>query len=72
MVDDFNEGIPVAWAISNQEGLLAMIKILKSINNQTDPITPKWFMSDNAEQFFLHRQQYLASAVLRSCYMHGT
>ena len=69
---DFNEGVPVAWAISNQEDVLAMIEILKAIKEWTGPLSPKTFMSDDAEQFFLHGQWCLAKEVLRSCYMHGT
>ena len=52
VIDDFSEGIPVAWAISNREDKLAIIEILRAIKEKTGPIAPKWMMSDDAEQFF--------------------
>ena len=72
MIDNFNEEIPVAWPISNLEDILAVVEILKAIKERTGLLFPKWFTSDDTEQYFLHGQWCLAKAVLRSCCVHGT
>ena len=52
VVDEYGEGIPVGWMISNRQDTLVTIEFLKSIRDRTGSINPKWFMTDDAEQFF--------------------
>ena len=52
VVDEYGEGIPVGWMISNQQDTLVTIEFLKSIKDRTSNINPRWFMTDDAEQFF--------------------
>ena len=50
VLDDFGEGIPVAWAISNREDA---VEFLGAIKYSTGPLKPpRWFMSDDAEQYY--------------------
>lgn len=51
MLDDFGEGIPVAWAISNREDAIILVEFLGAIKYRIGPLKPpRWFMSDDAEQ----------------------
>ena len=50
IIDEFGEGIPVAWAVSNREDVTLLVQFLRSIKNRTGPINSKWFMSDDAQQ----------------------
>ena len=52
LVDEHGEGLPVGWMISNREDSIALIEFFKSIKIVCGNITPKWFMSDDAEQYF--------------------
>ena len=52
VLDQFQEGIPVAWAISNREDKTALVCILQSLKKRNGLIKPQWFMSDMAPQFF--------------------
>ena len=51
--DEFGEGIPVAWAITNREDTTMLVEFLTAIKTRTGTLTsPTWFMSDDAEQYF--------------------
>ena len=52
VVDGFGEGIPVAWAVANREDATILVELLKSIKERTGPLQPRWFMSDDANQYF--------------------
>ena len=52
VVDGFGEGIPVAWAVANREDATTLVELLKSIKERTGPLQPRWFMSDDANQYF--------------------
>ena len=52
IIDEFGEGIPVAWMISNREDTLMIIQFLKAVKERVGPISPKWFMSNDAKQFY--------------------
>ena len=53
VLDDFGEGIPVAWAISNREDAIMLVEFLGAIKYRTGPLKPpRWFMSDDAEQYY--------------------
>ena len=52
VVDDFGEGLPVAWCISNREDEHAIRQFLEKVRrNDNMDIQPQWFMSDNASQY---------------------
>ena len=51
-IDDYQEGIPVAWALSNREDKLLLVHILQVITEVSGFIKPSWFMSDMALQYF--------------------
>ena len=52
VVDEFDEGVPIAWAISNREDQSVLIDFFKSIKAKVGNLVPKFFMSDHAEQFY--------------------
>ncbi|GFQ95769.1 c2H2-type domain-containing protein [Trichonephila clavata] len=53
VVDDFGEGFPVAWCISNQEDFTVLRKKFLLIKNNTETsITFNFFMSDDAPAFY--------------------
>ena len=52
VIDEFGEGIPVAWAITNREDSAVLIEFFKAIERRTGPLEPRWFMSDDAQQYF--------------------
>ena len=53
VVDDFGEGLPVAWCISNREDEHAIRQFLEEVRrNDNMDIQPQWFMSDDASQYY--------------------
>ncbi|GFU60028.1 c2H2-type domain-containing protein [Trichonephila clavipes] len=57
VVDDFGEGCPVAWCISNREDFTTLRKIFLLIiyiyiNNTDTSITSNFFMNDDAPAFY--------------------
>ena len=52
VLDDYQEGIPVVWALSNREDKLVLVHILEAIREVSGSIKPSWFMSDMAPQYF--------------------
>ena len=52
VVDEYEEGIPVAWMISNREDMMALLPFFEAIKRTCGDIAPKWSMSDCAEQYF--------------------
>ena len=52
VLDDFQEGVPVAWALSNREDRFVLIHILTALKEECDQIHPAWFTSDMAPQYF--------------------
>ena len=52
VIDNFGEGLPLAWMISSREdkdNILLFFKVLKQFAGS---IHPQWFMSDDTEQYF--------------------
>ena len=52
VLDDYQEGISVVWALSNREDKLVLLHILEAIREVSGSIKPSWFMSDMAPQYF--------------------
>ena len=49
VLDGFQEGIPIAWALSNRED---KTHILCALKERCGHIIPRWFMSDKAQQYY--------------------
>ena len=49
IIDEYGEGFPVAWCISNREDQPLLLQFYGAIKNRVGPLSPKWFMSDLAE-----------------------
>ena len=45
-------GFPVAWCISNREDQLLLINFFNALKLRVGDISPAWFMSDLAEQYY--------------------
>lgn len=52
VLDDFQEGIPTAWALSNREDRPVLVNILNGIKQRCGSIEARWFMSDMAQQYY--------------------
>ena len=52
VLDDFQEGIPVAWALANREDKISIFHIVQALWEQSGSITARWFMSDMAQQYY--------------------
>ena len=52
VVDEYGEGLPIGWMISNREDTTALCAFLNAIKTACGIIEPEWFMSDDAEQYF--------------------
>ena len=52
VINDFGAGIPVCWAISNREDSLVLVEMLKPVRERCGALSPHWFMSGNAQQYF--------------------
>ena len=72
VVDEFGEGIPVAWAISNREDVTLLVQFLSSIKKRTGTINPNWFMSDDAQQYYNAWSGVFGTTGTKIFYVHGT
>ena len=52
VVDEFGEGYPVAWCLSNRTDTPVLTCFFKSIKAKIGIVAPKWLMTDDAEQFY--------------------
>lgn len=52
VVDDFGEGIPVAWLITNKEDRTTLTYFFQCLYARTDLIASNTFMSDDAPQYW--------------------
>ena len=52
VIDEYGEGFPVAWCISNREDQGLLLRFYQAIRTKVGILTPAWFMSDLAEQFY--------------------
>lgn len=52
VLDDYKEGIPVAWLISNREDAAVLRQFFSKIKEQCGDISTNVFMSDDADNFF--------------------
>ena len=52
VIDEYGEGFPVAWCLSNHEGFTHMCVFFEMVKRNCGILTPRWLMSDLANQFF--------------------
>ena len=52
VIDEYGEGFPVAWCISNREDQLLLINFFTALKKRVGIVSPAWLMSDLAEQFY--------------------
>ena len=52
VLDDFQEGIPVLWALPSREDKVALMTIFEALKEKCGNLFAGWFMSDMATQFF--------------------
>ncbi len=52
VVDEFGEGFPVAWCLSNRTDQILLTHFFRRVKETSGVIIPAWFMSDDAEQLF--------------------
>ena len=52
VIDEFGEGFPAAWCISNIEGQFLLTNFFRALKSRVRSVSPTWFMSDLAEQFY--------------------
>ena len=52
VIDEYGEGFPVAWCISNREDQLLLINFFNALRTRVGLIEPAWFMSDLSEQYY--------------------
>ena len=71
VLDDYEEGIPEAWAINNKEDTGTLVQYLAAVKEQVKNIEPEVFMSDNADAFYNAWQIGHGGEVKRlSCFFH--
>ena len=52
VTDNFGEGVPVAWAITDKEDACTLTQFFKPLYERVGNIKPKFFMSDDAQQYY--------------------
>lgn len=52
VVDEYGEGFPIAWCLSNDEDFTHMCIFYKMVKKNCGLLTPSWLMSDLASQFY--------------------
>ncbi|XP_063969505.1 uncharacterized protein LOC135157532 isoform X1 [Lytechinus pictus] len=52
VVDEFGEGFPVAWLISNREDRVVLTAFLEKVKDMVGSLQAKWIMTDDAEQYY--------------------
>ena len=52
VVDEYGEGFPVAWCLSNRQDEFLLTNFFEAVRNRVGKCVPKVLMSDDAEQFY--------------------
>ena len=52
VIDELREGFPVGWCISNREDQFVLLNFFQASKSKAGTVSPRWFMSDLAEQFY--------------------
>ena len=70
VIDEFGEGIPVGWMVSNREDCLVVIAFLRTVRERCGMLDTKWFMSDDAEHFTAWRATFGDQKTQKLCAWH--
>ena len=71
VIDEYGEGIPVAWLLANREDSTVLMEFLKEVRRTSGYLAPKWFMSDDADQFFNAWSGVFENTAQRRYCVHG-
>ena len=52
MIGEYGKGIPIAWMFSNREAAISLIPFFAAIKGSSSIISPSWFMSGDADNYF--------------------
>ena len=52
VIDEFGEGLPVAWCLSSHEDFSSMVVFFSEIKKKCGAVESAFFMSDMANQFY--------------------
>ena len=52
VIDQFGEGVPVAWCITTREDTVMLKQFFKSLREKSGSLVPSVFMSDDASQYW--------------------
>ncbi|XP_064462459.1 uncharacterized protein LOC135373125 [Ornithodoros turicata] len=52
VLDAAGEGVPVAWCLSSTENKTALYHFLKAVKESVGEVTPNFFMTDDAKQYY--------------------
>ena len=52
VVDEYGEGLPVAWCLSTREDEAIVTTFFQHIKQKVGLMSPSWIMTDDAEQFY--------------------
>ena len=69
-IHEFGEGIPVGRMVSNKEDCLVVIDFLQTVGERCGVLNTKWFMSDDAEQFFTAWRATFGDQKTQKCAWH--
>ena len=72
VINEYGEGIPVAWMLSNREDAISLIPFFAAIKGSSGVVSPSWIMSDDADNYFNAWKQCLVKEILRKLFVPGT
>jgi hypothetical protein len=52
VIDEYGEGIPVAWMVTNREDIIMLTYFFEAIKAKAGDMSPRWFMSDDCETYY--------------------
>ena len=71
IVDNYGEGIPVAWALANRVDTAMLVEFLKPIRERIGPIKTDILCQIWQNNFSLHGLEYLDHMTQNGCFAHG-
>jgi len=70
VLDEHGEGLPVAWAITNKEDTNVLIQYLTAVKERVGNISPRIFMSDDADAFYNAWKSVFGESRRLLCFFH--
>ena len=71
VVDEYGEGFPVAWYLSNRQDEFLLTNFFEAVRNRVGKCVPKVLVSDDAEQFYTAWIDVYLDQDQRNCCAHG-